>query len=885
MLIARVGQDEKLTRILVTFLETKTENDQGWNIERDLNTFAKTLLREDSLFSLEKLKLLTIDDFIEISSTLHRQTRSMENKMAASARHALTLIQDNGLQSSDFYQGDKGIAAYFNYIAQHRFDKCNPNTNVLKTIKNDNWYSGKANQSSRRAIDGIKNILTQTLHSIVEISKEYPLFRLVGRNIYSLAVLNEIDKELDEIKLKNNILPVSEFNKRIAAIVMNEPVPFLYERLGEKYRHFLLDEFQDTSILQWQNLLPLLENSLASGFLSLVVGDGKQAIYRWRNGEVEQFMRLPAIFYKEMSPFNEVRERLLQQNFREEKLATNFRSKAEIVDFNNRFFSFISQSLPEKYQSIYREVVQEYQSENTGGRVELHFLPKEDFKNNNLNTLRDVILQCREDGFSYGDIAILCRSNDSASQIARFLIENSINVISSESLLLDASHDVNFIIAFLKHLLLPSDKIAQRAIKEHLVAKGLLNHEKLSAALRLTDFNISHGKLSRLSVYDCCEELIRTFGLNKKSSPHILFFLDAIQQFTLTGKHTISDFLLWWEEKKTKLSVVVPEGPDAVSVMTIHKAKGLEFPVVIYPFAKESRKIALSSFWADNPIESQPQLSVANIAMVKELEETRYEAIYKEEKEKSQLDLVNLVYVAFTRPTHRLYVLTQLPSQNDNTIESVPNMLYRFLKNSELWNENLTSYFFGNAVENDRMERKISIENIDISSFISEAWQQKVVISQSAATAWDVEDPEKNSHWGSLVHYVLSQLQNTETIGETLDTLLSAGIIDTAERQWLLEKIGKIVSHPGLAQFFAEKTVHKIEAAILTRKGKVIRPDRIAISGETTALLDYKTGEPSETHRTQIIEYAEALQEMGYKNIKKYLVYLNDEIKVELVND
>ncbi|RLD50077.1 MAG: hypothetical protein DRJ05_20100, partial [Bacteroidetes bacterium] len=342
ILISNVGTDKVLTDVLVNFTRYKTEGDKSWHIERDLAEISKEILTDDGQVHIEKLRELTLSDFSEIRKKLESSIRSFEKKIIDLAKKASELINGQGLDAKAFYQGARGIYNYFENLANGKMDKLEPNNYVKKTIDEDKWVSGKASLSDISSIDSIKaelEIVFQQLGLLLE--KEYPVYMVrneVLKNLYPLALLNEIEKVLEEYKEDNEIVHISEFNKRIAEIVLKEPVPFIYERMGERYKHFMLDEFQDTSVLQWLNLLPLLENSLASDNFNMLVGDGKQAIYRWRGGEVEQFSRLPKIINKDNDPLLNEREQSLERSYKPEFLSSNFRSKAEIVQFNNDFF-------------------------------------------------------------------------------------------------------------------------------------------------------------------------------------------------------------------------------------------------------------------------------------------------------------------------------------------------------------------------------------------------------------------------------------------------------------------------------------------------------------------------------------------------------------------
>ena len=349
LLISKVGADENITKILVEFTENRTDDERSWHVENDIKNFASVLLKEEGQIYLDKLKEISLTDYFGIIKKLFALTTLFENNIKTIADKACGLIDRYNISQESFSQGRNGIGRYFINLAGGNIDKIQPNSYVLKTIEEDKWCSGKAEKADRDSIESIKGELKEYFNNIDELvnrdHKKYTLFSMIMQNIYPIAVLNEIKKIIDEIKTENNILHISEFNRIISGIVLKEPIPFIYERTGEKFKHYLIDEFQDTSLLQWQNLLPLIDNSLAENNLNMVVGDGKQAIYRWRNGEVEQFTSLPKIPVKTMTAIVKEREATLERNYKGVELDKNYRSGKLIVEFNNKLFSFIANKI------------------------------------------------------------------------------------------------------------------------------------------------------------------------------------------------------------------------------------------------------------------------------------------------------------------------------------------------------------------------------------------------------------------------------------------------------------------------------------------------------------------------------------------------------------
>ena len=908
LLLERAGTDKELTRLLVSFLESRMEEDKGWNIDRLLVSFATLLMDEEGEEQVRKLSSLTLDDFHRISKQLHGRIRETEQLFKELGEEALELIYRHGIPSSAFYFGKTGIPGYFEYLVAGRMDKLEPNTRVTATIEEDKWLSQKASASDAEAIHRIKPELQEIYHRVEALkeaqSADYFLAKLLIRTIYPLAVLNEIGRMLDGFKRQHNLVHISEFNSRIARIVMGEPVPFIYERLGEKVHHVLIDEFQDTSRLQWLNFVPLIENALAGGHFNLVVGDGKQAIYRWRNGDVTQFTSLPALPGRDENPLIRQRETLFTRYFTEHQLDSNYRSLPEIVNFNNRFFRWLSQHLDPGLQDVYRELEQKSGVAGQGGYIHLDVIsgvdPELNYTDQTIHRADEIIRQLQEGGYALEDIAILCRTNRQAGRIARELILRRIDVVSSESLLLSFSPEVRFVTELIRFLFEPANTIIQATVAGYLFYAGKLKRERDGLHMLLAEIGsaahpgdhllkilvrngleLDKDHLLSLPVYDLCEKVIRTFGLNRKADPYIQFFLDAVVAFVEKEKHNAAGFLEWWDQHQSRLSIVVPEGVDAVRIMTIHKAKGLEFPVVLFPFADESLKKTTKEYlWIELPPEDKTGLKTAFLPAGKQMLDTPYAHQFEEEQASSMLDLANLLYVAMTRPAEQLYILTAPPPANMEELKSLPAFFAGFLQSTGVWEEEKRSYEFGVFTAKQAPSGRLRVAVRSLSSLPSADWRQAIQIRQRAPEFWDMEDPSGKVDFGRRVHEILAGIRIAADQEESFKRALLSGLISREEEPHIRKMVGNVVSHPLLTRYFDADVGIRNEPEILTPGGEASRPDRIVFDGEEVMVIDYKTGKKSQAHRKQIEHYTRLLQEMGYQNVRKLLVYLGDEVEI-----
>jgi len=906
LLLDKAGSDEQLTSLLVNFLETNMEDDKSWAIEKSLMDFSALLFDEESQMQLPKLRSLSIEDFKNIAGFLRKRTKEFERSVQEEAGAAWKAVCDSGLEHQAFAYGKSGVSWYFEQLAEGRTEKLIPGDRLVAAVEKDSWASGKATSADMEKIESIRPVLYTAFRKLQQLTgtsySAYKLNKLLMKSIYPLAVLNSIDRILQEFKKQNNIIHISEFNSRIAKIVLGEPVPFIYERIGEKYQHILIDEFQDTSALQWQNFVPLIENSLASGFFNLVVGDGKQAIYRWRSGDVEQFTSLPSLQGSDENPLILERQEALERNFNEKLLDRNFRSGKEIVNFNNDFFGFVSGELDAPRKKVYESLVQLADESKEGGYINISFTGKSEEEG---GTARDVMLKkilsiissCRNDGFRAKDIAVLCRSNNEASQVAQTLIGNGIPVVSGESLLLNYSPLVRMLTGLVRYIFGPVHPVIQTEILQRYcdLHPGLkpfyrswLGLEQAKRTKEFHDFLDERiggggaGFLKTLPVYDLFIRLVNSFCPAAAGDPYIQFFLNAVLKFSSDKSSSATDFLEWWDDHHEKLSVIMPSGFDAVKIMTIHKAKGLQFPVVIYPFAGEKHKNTRKYLWGDLDHNEVPSLPAALMPAGRDMEGTVFAGKYEEETQKSMLDLLNVLYVVMTRPEQRLFILPPIPAKKTEGRPSVPALLKAWLQNKQLWEDGRYDYEFGHAAAVIPVPaEEMNILPMPGVSFTD--WRERIGIRSRAPEIWNLDDPDKNRRFGNVLHTILAGITSENNADNAISVMLENGLLDRSKEDEVRSRIRKILTDPDLAFIFDEKADVRPESEILTPGGHAVRPDRVILRGNQAVVVDYKTGRADEKYGTQLLHYAKHLEAMGYKDVKKYLLYLEPEVMLEEV--
>jgi len=877
-----------ISNTLLNFALQKAEDGKSTNIEYDLEEFTQQLFKEE-VSKYTDGKLLTAKDCILVSKDLKLSRSRITKKVEDLADNVCDYFNINGLTKDHFLRG-----TYYNHFANnvgHEMDtKWMPSDALKKNIAQNEWYAKGKSETIKELIEDCKFDLEKFYNNLMNLLTEYNSVKAILNNIYSIAILNELMAEVRMFKKENNIEQISEFNKKIHTLVTNQPSSFIYERLGERYNHYLIDEFQDTSLLQWQNILPLITDSLDYG-RSLIVGDGKQSIYRWRGGEVEQFFKLPNIYNGDELIFKKEWEGKLNTHFKQHNLKYNFRSRRNIIEFNNQFFENIKYLLPNDVIGIYDDHKQDASFSKSGGYVHIElFGDKSNFKDLILEKMISEIKKLNiENNYRYEDVTILCNSRKSVAIVAESLSLNNIPVISNEGLLISKSDKVNVLIAILQYLQNSKNDIAKTVIIDYLFGTILKNKNLHILNINLktdkgflyilerVNIFIHPSKLLQEPLYEMIEQIIREF--NFKEDVYLDFFLDVVLVFSEKKGSSLMEFLLWWEERKLKEAIVVPDGTDAVRIMTIHKSKGLAFDVVMIPFNWEDRK-KTHDIWVDTSNHFNKALPSALINGNKVLENSYFKTEYQKEKEMSLLDSLNKLYVAMTRPKERLYIFSK------SFPDKIPN---DFKKKGDL-NSFLYTYdiHFPIIIGDTDMIHVSKIENrntFSVSKRKKLDWREVISLKHTAEEVWDIETLNIKRDWGKLLHLVLAEIHYSEQKHEVIERIYKAGGCMKDDYEKLKVSVNKLFIHPEVIPFFTDEWEVKTEKEILMQSGRTYIPDRLLFSKKTDEVIvvDYKTGEEKDKHKIQITEYADALNAMGRIDVKRVLIYTSNPINVMLL--
>jgi len=898
VLISKIGIENDITKTLIDYSLDKAKEDKSWDISYDLNEFAKILLNDEDAKHFKKLSSKTISDFTALKSKLTKHQKQLEEQFNEVGNKGLKIIEAIGLSRDDFLKRPSFPDHFMNLVDAISKVKFFEESALKKAISENRFYTKSVSDDIKTTIESVLPELLSLYEESETLYQQFTLNKLALKSIIPLAVLTKINSELTSIKEENNIRLISEFNQLISDNIKNEPAPFIYERIGQKFMHYFIDEMQDTSVLQWQNLIPLIDNALAQEQSNLLlVGDGKQAIYRWRGGKAEQFIQLGS----------EVKNGTVSNPFQQPKeikeLETNYRSFSEVIEFNNSFFQYVSGFFQNPmYQQLFVEGNHQKTTNKQGGYVSIDFLEKKDNKEENeLKYAKKVyeIITNLDDEFSRSEISILVRRKKEGVVVANYLSEKGIEIVSSETLLLQNSPKVNFIVDLLQGIQHPKDQETWAKIVCYLHAHLKIEIDKHSfiSSFNLKErstffekikdhaINFNLSDYNQLPFYEKVEEIIRAFKLINSSDAYVQFFLDVVFERQKKGT-SVQQFLDFWDQKKEQLSIVAPEAENAVQIMTIHKSKGLEFPIVIFPYNIKIYDDKNPKAWYTNL--SEEQFSGFDELLVDSYKGIRYagktgEQIYNTQREELELDNFNLLYVALTRSVEQLYIVTEklVDAKGNINSNSTSGVLMNFLSEKGVWSLERNQYDFGRKQRVSDFIKKVS-KTIIQKEFISNPWQQHGIhMVANSSKLWETEQ-SKAIEYGNLVHEMMSKVIAKNDVKSVVLQYIQMGVLKSGEAIKIEKALLEIVNHPKLEKYFTEGIIVFNERELVSENSQIIIPDRLVLnSKKEVTIIDYKTGKPSKSHHQQLITYEDVLISMNIKVLKKLLIYINEEIIVE----
>lgn len=893
-LLSKIGspEHEEVTKLALLYAKSNLEEGDKWNFRSSLIDFAKVLTKENN------------QDYV-LSILKQSFTKELYQQVNQDYQRALFLFQQErdelyasflnyNLESKDMPQGNRGLYGYLSKLPQ--MEKPNRKVNSYITGTLDGSIVKDKHTIPPELVTKTYKFLSYIEDSIDEV---YVLSKLRD-NFYNLSLLKYIANELEEMKLNDNIVLISDFNKMIAQLLVDENANYVYERLGNRFNHYLLDEFQDTSRLQWMNLIPLLHNSLAQDYTNLIVGDPKQAIYRFRNGVVEQFVALPGIFNPEQSPKINAVSNYFKERGVNKTLDDNWRSRENIVRFNNDFFKLAIETLAADTKAYYADVKQHPRGA-AGGYLRFDFFANEDdrFVVEEEFILR-TIRACVADGFKRGDICLLARAGKDGNRWAKLLAKapEKFKVVSEDSLNVSADKTVQVIIHYLRLRKNNANTTAQIRFASDFIAitgedpiQCLSDYWKTKVGdLDFPQFIADYFESEEAfyfnyeNLYDLGQQLSRLLHVNELNNPYLHHLMEMFHRYDEQYGPDLRGFMEQWEIDGYKETVQMPDNDEAIKIMTAHKAKGLEFPIVVLPNLAWEIKLK-DSFFLD-----VGEGKVVHTKLTKN-EETSPEFAskrYLDEVKKVFLDEFNLLYVAMTRPVHRLYGLVEANEKGvdkvgdiaDDSYSKIPKMsqlvfgVLNHLPASPELMIDAEKMEYGTAEVHVEHSESEEVNNVFAANISDRLWFPEISFRDSASI--EQEEVSEELRFGAQLHLVLENATKGEQLHRTIEKLYRQDRVEQRFVQHLLEKASKVMNFPPYQELFqAAETVYN-EQDIISSEVGVFRPDILFAKGKTCTVLDYKTGIERREHHQQMQQYLAVLQEMGYTDLKGILFYTSE---------
>lgn len=916
-IIGGLREHPRVLAWVLGYIRERIDDNRRWDITSELRGLARHLMREKFLLCSERLgEVLDSDRRLRAyRDTLRRQAAQAVAVMRESAELLNAEICRQGKGYADFSRGTT-LEGYLSKIMEERPSE--PPATVRKYMEAaENWLRAadrKRGELTARA-ERLRELLLAVEEQRVRGMRVVNSTELSLRHFNPLRLLNEINREVEEINRENNRFMLAKTPLLFSRLVGRDDASFVFEKAGTDLHHVMIDEFQDTSTLQWGNFKHLFVENMSKGYGCLLVGDVKQGIYRFRNGD----WNILAGIGKEFG----------QRRVNVHTLDTNYRSARGIVDFNNRLFGRAAAALDaltggDDIARLYDDVVQK-DCGRPGGhvRVSLHAQPSrkrgaaEGQEEQGMGALDDMaaqIARLHAEGVAYGQMAILVRWNSTATEILNYFSEHygDVPLVSDEAFLLSASPTVQLIVHALRYLSDSSDSIARAYVTANY--RNRILHEERSWAdiagdsgeLLPDEFTTGRERLLTLPLYELCERLAIIFetGRAEGDAPYLFSFFDQILAFLDEHPSDIRLFLEHWEEHLSGKSI--PGGEiEGIRILTIHKSKGLAFHTVLLPYCdwnvEKDRPDDL--LWCTPPCPPYDALPLVPVPLQSgsTVQNSVYAELYEEEHLQRRIENLNLMYVAFTRAKDNLYIWATTKGDPETTA-GMGDVLYACLADEA--EEQDGRYLYERRGDEDRRPEKQDTATAETGpknplkikatpeNVRTENLRVRAKFRQSNGARDFVADEadrlqEEYIERGKLLHRIFSVIRTPKDVETAIESLQRDGIVGPeTDTEALKRLIDKRFSAPTAAAWFDGSWQLYNECSILARDRngtpQTRRPDRVMVKGQKAVVVDFKFGRPHAEHREQVCEYAALLREMGYTDVSGYLwyVYTGDIVTV-----
>ncbi|MDR2085927.1 MAG: UvrD-helicase domain-containing protein [Dysgonamonadaceae bacterium] len=908
--IEKAGENKQILNWLTTYIENKLDEGKNWRIEEEIFDFCRCIY-DEYFQEHEYLLLKQLHENPGIFAELNRQQHSIQNECKAffkkTSAEINAILDENQLEMSDFGNSKYALALFtktaqgeYKAVAGSTVEKCRANANA--------WGGAKSKRKSEiiaLAASHFIPLLQQTLETLSIMNTS----QMITRNLHQLGLIRDITEEISEQNAANNRFMLSDTALFLHRMIDRSDAPFIYEKLGAEIRHVMIDEFQDTSRLQWNNFKVFLSDIQANNRFSLIVGDVKQSIYRWRNGD----WRILGNIGKEL-------------DVRELNLSYNYRSEKEIIEFNNRFFPQAARSLHELYERQWNDasdspflsayhpenVVQQTKKTTAQGFVSIDFIPEKTDDKPYGDRVKETTLEKLQSLYRAGiparEICILTRYNKDVIRLASYLSSlktehpelaeaHYLDLVSNEAFQLDSSQAIKIIIEALRCIADPDNPVAQAQLKHLTDGNAAYPDNFASLAMRLRAV-----PLLELITY-----LYNLFDMERLpgQTAYLFTFYDAVSAYLNERYADIPLFLTYWNEELHKKTIGASAGVEGIRAMSIHKSKGLQFHTVIIPYCDWKIQPRSSvTVWC-GPKEGFYDLELLPVSYNKGMNGTIFAEEFKEETTQTWMDNLNLLYVAFTRAEHNLLIVACKNEKSDDTasINTVSDLLQINIgelsgalnEEKQTFEKGILDVTLKAEKANDNLLKQTP-ESLPVSfaakifkpgeSIFKQSNQSREFVTPSA----EETGRERGQYiaYGNLMHKLFEQIHTWEDIDKAGENLASEGLIHPSELPIIRDKIRRYILESQVEDWFSGQYKDYSEATILMEENgelKQKRPDRVLTGGDSVRIIDFKFGEAHNRHKKQVKQYMQLLENMGYSRVEGYLWYVEERKVDRVMND
>lgn len=922
-------ENKQLLEWLTSYAEERIENAENWNMRSSILELGYEIFKESYQHKAAETneKLHDRKFLSEFRSKLHFIIDDFAANAKRIADEALQIIQNNGLQLEDFKGGSRTGMKYLEKVSRGVLELKDSFFKMAEEV--ESCYTQKTPQHIIQSINAVYQggLQSKMQELIAHFDEHLPIRNsalIIQKHLNTLGILSDLAMQIKKLTTEQNIMLISDSNLLLNKIIDDSDAPFIYEKSGLLIDHFMIDEFQDTSVLQWKNFLPLIKNSLSSGNDNLVVGDVKQSIYRWRNSD---WKLLDSQLYQDFS----------KEEIKDENLDTNWRSDKNIVDFNNTFFveasSRLQRKLDEniensdanqnqledlkgKISNAYQETVQQVPDKAGTGRVRFEFTDdtEEDisWREISLKRLPGILEDFQSRGYKPGDVAILVRTNSEEKQVIQTLLnykttpeakpEFSYDIMGTEGLMVESASTIKFLLGILRLLINTEDSV-QRAIVNQEYAQGKLklpvnealkvsmsgnNPENGLSSLFSEDENEQLLQCKHLSLFEMTEKIIALFDLPAWHNEVVFLqaFQDIIYKFTTGKSSDLNSFLQWWEKSGHKQFIATPENELAFRIMTIHKSKGLDFKAVIIPFCDwELDSRMRNILWCETNVAPFNGLPLIPVEYTSKLGDSIFAGQYFREMMHTYIDNLNIAYVAFTRAKHEMVGICPLPKETKSgeiKLNTLAALL--FLSFNDTQEELLSNHFnaedsfyeLGKPLLISPEDKQHTNETQKLSDYptCDVTGRLKLKHKISLFNREEIDITENPLDYGNLMHEIFCRINAPEDHAGIIAEFIREGRITAEEAVKIRSDIDDFWQMPEVENWFREGVQVLNETTILTPEGHQYRPDRIILEGQKALVIDYKFGEHElPSYQKQVKNYTILLNRMGYET-SAYLCYV-----------